>query len=321
MKFAGTNVKWPSKKHKSFKNCLATKPGRSPLNKLGVLRWCSSGSDCEWTRKNTCTQTDQKHMSHVHRQITHMCCRYHVKRIRAVLNCLRSQVVTGGHRWSQVVTGGLWLDPKMCLETQKWDRLQTCDWWILPNRLATQFYEFYVYVLLSAFIWFAVLSMTVWFRLFYWNVLGLRTIWADPQAGAQLIRTCAAVDLAKALEVHLLQNELAGHAQHLGLLSQESKAIADSAKATTFLDTLHARCSGHFGSQMKRRCSLQLVKTTCWGIHFVILHKLCEATLNATCMKRTYFQIRLEGMLWDWHHRSSYSLGLPLLLPFALPSS
>jgi hypothetical protein len=209
----------------------------------------------------------------------------------------------------------------MCLETQEWDRLQTCDWWILPNRLATQFYEFYVYVLLSAFIWFAVLSMTVWFRLFYWNVLGLRTIWADPQAGAQLIRTCAAVDLAKALEVHLLENELAGHAQHLGLLSQESKAIADSAKATTFLDTLHTRCSGHFGSQMKRRCNLQLVKTTCWGIHFVILHKLCEATLNATCMKRTYFQIRLEGMLWDWHHRSSYSLGLPLLLPFALPSS
>jgi hypothetical protein len=37
MKFAGTNVKWPSKKHQSFKNCLATKPGRSPLNKLGVL--------------------------------------------------------------------------------------------------------------------------------------------------------------------------------------------------------------------------------------------------------------------------------------------
>ena len=64
--------------------------------------------------------------------------------------------------------------------------------------------------------------------------LGLRTNLADPQAGAQFVRICDAdVDLARVLEVHLLQ-KLAGHAQHLGLLSQKSHAIADSAKATPF---------------------------------------------------------------------------------------
>lgn len=148
---------------------------------------------------------------------------------------------------------------------------------------------------MSAFIWFAVLSMTVWFRLFYWNVLGLRTIWADPQAGAQLIRTCAAdVDLAKALEVHLLQNELAGHAQHLGLLSEESKAIADSAKATTFLDTLHTRCSGHFGSQMKHICNLQLVKTTCWGIHFCYFAQIMRSDFECNMHEKNIFSDSLR---------------------------